>query len=642
MINKTYVINLERKVERKNNILNEFNKANPELNFFNYVFFKAIDGKTENLLELYSVAVPKWRNRHTGKIMTNGEIGCALSHYLIWKEIVDTAEKLNNPESYKVLIMEDDIFFVNDFVDKFKLSISEIDFDFDLLYLGRDACELHTEHMVKNHIRTVSYSYGAHAYILTYTGAKKLTSCNFLENIIPIDDFLAIMYGCPKTPLATFYDNSAKLNCYSIFPNIVGLTNPFESDTYSSDGCVHTQKYMFNYKKEIKEFVLVVDLTTDSINKNLNSFERFESYAKIYGIPLCIKKLSEFSITELENTLILKIQTPHCIPVCEPKELIDKFFKFTTENQVLSSIDNIMHIGWGIDFQKASNIVVDSNCEIFGQLNGMNLEKLKIEFRRNRIFSKVNQTYPWIFYTKEEDPVGDKLLLNQIENYTGNNWNEYYGYGTQFNQITTPFPKVFIVVKLTNSKENVQKNLSLLDYPIDKLDICYVTNDKSKINNLDFDFCADDCSLYPKIFEKLTKSDSDYLFYFEEQHLFTNPLILQTLLSYKKDVVAPLIKAKNSLWCNFWGAISETGFYKRSFDYADIVNSVKIGLWNVPYVTGVFLVKKDVLKNYTEIYQNDSYVDFDMKFCYWLRTKSIFMYLSNLQIFGTFNNLHTN
>lgn len=35
--------------------------------------------------------------------------------------------------------------------------------------------------------------------------------------------------------------------------------------------------------------------------------------------------------------------------------------------------------------------------------------------------------------------------------------------------------------------------------------------------------------------------------------------------------MAPLFSKVNELWSNFWGALSDGGYYARSHDYVDIV-----------------------------------------------------------------------
>lgn len=38
-----------------------------------------------------------------------------------------------------------------------------------------------------------------------------------------------------------------------------------------------------------------------------------------------------------------------------------------------------------------------------------------------------------------------------------------------------------------------------------------------------------------------------------------------------RSVIAPLVTRPNEMWSNFWGALTDDGFYSRSNDYVQIV-----------------------------------------------------------------------
>ena len=40
-----------------------------------------------------------------------------------------------------------------------------------------------------------------------------------------------------------------------------------------------------------------------------------------------------------------------------------------------------------------------------------------------------------------------------------------------------------------------------------------------------------------------------------------------------RSVIAPMVLRPGKLWSNFWGSISKDGYYKRSEDYIDLVES---------------------------------------------------------------------
>ncbi|KAK3872939.1 hypothetical protein Pcinc_022023 [Petrolisthes cinctipes] len=59
------------------------------------------------------------------------------------------------------------------------------------------------------------------------------------------------------------------------------------------------------------------------------------------------------------------------------------------------------------------------------------------------------------------------------------------------------------------------------------------------------------------------------------------------------------------------------------------------GIWNVPYITGVYVIKKNILEN-TETRPNYIYrlYDADMAMATNMRNKGVFMYVSNLEDYG--------
>uniref|UniRef100_A0A2K6SN18 Procollagen-lysine,2-oxoglutarate 5-dioxygenase 1 n=1 Tax=Saimiri boliviensis boliviensis TaxID=39432 RepID=A0A2K6SN18_SAIBB len=86
-----------------------------------------------------------------------------------------------------------------------------------------------------------------------------------------------------------------------------------------------------------------------------------------------------------------------------------------------------------------------------------------------------------------------------------------------------------------------------------------------------------------------------------------------------------------SLWSNFWGALSADGYYARSEDYVDIVQGRRVGVWNVPYISNIYLIKGSALR--AELQSPDLFhhrkLDPDMAFCANIRQQDVFMFLTN-------------
>lgn len=67
------------------------------------------------------------------------------------------------------------------------------------------------------------------------------------------------------------------------------------------------------------------------------------------------------------------------------------------------------------------------------------------------------------------------------------------------------------------------------------------------------------------------KQSTDYLFVVDAEARLDNAQTLRELVAQNRAFVAPLLKRHEEVWSNFWGALSESGYYARSHDYMAIV-----------------------------------------------------------------------
>jgi len=116
-LSKVWVLNLDRRPDR----IEDFKKVVPS--GLSWERFPAVDGSKIQmnrwLDKLFEPNDFNWRK---------GVIGCALSHIMMWKEIS------NKNEPY--LILEDDITFENNFMEKLLYLLENTDPDWDILFLG--------------------------------------------------------------------------------------------------------------------------------------------------------------------------------------------------------------------------------------------------------------------------------------------------------------------------------------------------------------------------------------------------------------------------------------------------------------------------------------------------------------------------
>jgi mannosyltransferase OCH1-like enzyme len=117
-IDKSYVINLDRRLDRLHHIYKN-------TGFFTQRF-SAADGKTIEVNDEIKTLFPKtWSSR------SKSEICCALSHYRLWKKLIED----KNAQNY--LVLEDDVVFEKGFVKFWNQVFSKhIPEDYNLIYLG--------------------------------------------------------------------------------------------------------------------------------------------------------------------------------------------------------------------------------------------------------------------------------------------------------------------------------------------------------------------------------------------------------------------------------------------------------------------------------------------------------------------------
>jgi len=172
---KTYVINLERRQDR----IEVFNQKNQ----IGYQIFKAIDGSKIDykiLKQNWFDTDKDWIDPLLGTHLTYGEVGCFISHYLLWVQCL----QLNKP----ILILEDDAIIT----DRFSYEEIEKVFEkgYNFLYLGW--LEMDQSTPINETFVVPSYPYWSLSYALTPEAASILVNQTIRNKIIPVDEYLPL------------------------------------------------------------------------------------------------------------------------------------------------------------------------------------------------------------------------------------------------------------------------------------------------------------------------------------------------------------------------------------------------------------------------------------------------------------------
>lgn len=158
------VINLERRSDRKTYMINKLNEKMVN----NYEFFKAVDG---NLLEPSIFIKNLFKNNDFN--YRKGIIGCALSHYELWNNLIN-----DNKYSYYV-ILEDDIDLVdnfNEYLDKCIHIIKEQNIKYCLIGGYQIKDKLTINDTIQLDKITTPICSGTFGYIISNEGCKTLVN----------------------------------------------------------------------------------------------------------------------------------------------------------------------------------------------------------------------------------------------------------------------------------------------------------------------------------------------------------------------------------------------------------------------------------------------------------------------------------
>lgn len=310
------------------------------------------------------------------------------------------------------------------------------------------------------------------------------------------------------------------------------------------------------------------------------------------------------------------------------------------------------------EFRDKHNMKLDHRSHLFQNLNGAE-EDVEVKYGESKswIENIVYGTEPVMIHGNG----ASKLRLNQLGSYVPDRWTNDKGCITcdadTFSLLgsdESDYPEVLLAIfsiKPSPFFGRFLERLAELNYPQSRISIRLYVQDEYHLKaaeswleeargagykNISFispDSSLTDTEAYNDGIRACIASDCTNYFAVESSAMLINRDSLRLLVEQNRTFLAPLIVRHEKLWSNFWGALSEQGFYARSDDYIDIVKGEKVGIWNVPYVSSVYLIKGHILKQHPLSYTS-SVLDPDMAFCESVRSEGVFMYVTNRDYFG--------
>lgn len=187
-IDKIYVISLEaNNREAQLSIIEKLDALNMPYPVA-WEIVPAFDGRSGELPNEYSLYAD-WNLGNTTwndwwkRDVTGGEAGCAISHTLVWRKIIEDQVET-------ALILEDDFKLVRPLDQTILPNVH-----WDIAYLGRHALFPGNETLAAHNWVNALSSYNTHAYVIKKGTAKVLlTSYDYIKNIIAPDEFLTATF----------------------------------------------------------------------------------------------------------------------------------------------------------------------------------------------------------------------------------------------------------------------------------------------------------------------------------------------------------------------------------------------------------------------------------------------------------------
>lgn len=187
-----FVINLKHSAERRRFMAAQLDPLGHE-----YSFFTAVDGRELELNSLTSYA-RLLRRLFFGRDLTQGEMGCLLSHRTVYQHIL-------NQNISTAIVLEDDVFIQDGFSDVIK-TLLNAPVGWDVVrFLGREKVYRRSRfiwHLCEPYalVRPMTASGGAYGYLLNQKAARRLLEC-MQKNWLPVDSLHSHVW---RTHLETF------------------------------------------------------------------------------------------------------------------------------------------------------------------------------------------------------------------------------------------------------------------------------------------------------------------------------------------------------------------------------------------------------------------------------------------------------
>jgi len=539
LFDKIYIINLKRRSDRKEKLTKKI-KALSLPKSIEIYWIEGVDGK--DLPDLKDHKVLSFSDPISGRALTKGEVGCALSHHKAWTRAYNELE-----DGQSCLILEDDVYFQPEFIETmWKIDDQTVGADIDLLYLGSIKCDKGaTEKEFSDLLVEPGYRYWCSSIVYTKEGLKKILDHDYLNRISPADEFIPALMNKGLPQIIDSLNSKPNVKGLALKNNIVYQ----EFEQFKQSDTERSEPYGTTVAHEDEIRVLTVGTDYNDglkrLEKSLKTFgfahELLGLGEKWYGgddilnnpgagqkVNILRKRLKEI-IEGGSNPVILFLDGYDTLVLKPANEVLEKYkqigdkiifgaektcwpdkklasrypdsptdWKYLNSGQFIGKAKDLLNlIEDGIDdadddqyyysvkfLEGEHGITLDYNCKLF-QCLADSQDDVEAEHAYSALYNKVTKTHPVVAHGNGN--IDSKYFFNYIANFVANNFRQNYGY-LEINpkyDLDIWSTRILISVFDTSSDPehiyNCLDSLRFIDYPKECLAISiYSYNDDRK------------------------------------------------------------------------------------------------------------------------------------------------------------------
>ena len=278
-IDKIYVLAINHTEEKYADIAKRLN----ELNLPGSIPFEVLpghNGYTDPLpdgMAIYDGWAMETDNVYWSTPVTQGEVGCTISHINAWKRAVEEGHE-------RVLILEEDFYGIK---PVFELREPTVEWDF--MYLGRYKFEGSVSEKIDSQWERPGLSYNMQAYVLTSKGAKTLVDYHLERNLFINDEFITATYSNHRRNDVEAMYPEKKIKAIATIEDYIGQSSNAETTLVSKHGYANMETNETLQKMEQFKILQTQD---------------WQEWTSRYIAPVMLQKDFELMTDELGHNII--------------------------------------------------------------------------------------------------------------------------------------------------------------------------------------------------------------------------------------------------------------------------------------------------------------------------------------------------